>query len=169
MKKLVLLSLILGCGVANAAESDVLNTVAINQNSVSVFGGLTASDNSSNDKGTGMNVGVNYTAYQTSNVFVQPSIEYVTSGNAYGDKYLIGNVDLGYTFNLSNGMSVSPKAGFGIFHVIATDSHDTQVAYNMGMDLAVTKKVTLGIQYIYAEGSNGHHVDLTTVSVGYKF
>ena len=165
MKKMLIALSMLGLvSVSYAGE-----TSPINANSGSVFAGVTASNNSSGDSGTGYNIGVSYNAYQTEHIFVQPSIEYATSGNSYGDKYLIGNLDVGYTFNLSNGMSVSPKAGFGIFHVIATDSHDTQVAYNAGLDFAVTKQVTVGLQYVYSQGSNGHHVDLTTLSVGYKF
>jgi outer membrane autotransporter protein len=46
---------------------------------------------------------------------------------------------------------------------------DNGVAYNVGLDLAVSKNVNLGLGYMRMNGNNGNHANYTTLSFGYKF
>lgn len=135
----------------------------------SISTGINNYSTSSGDSSTGYQVGASYTKYLNNNVFVQPSIHYVDSQNPYGDKQMLGFVDFGYTFKLANNMTLSPKAGLGFHHTIANDSSDTKIAYNAGVELGFAKNWSLSLEKNYLQGPNGKHVDITFLSIAYKF
>ncbi|WP_374553346.1 hypothetical protein [Aquitalea pelogenes] len=185
MKKLILLSMVLGSiGVAHA-DSDVWKTVPINKddyqnvqkeevnqpsNSFDVFVGATHSRTSMGDSGSGYNIGASYTSYQTKNIFLQPSIQFVDSGNSYNDKYVLANFDVGYTYTLNNGISLSPKAGLGFYKAMYDEGSNYGGSYNYGLEVGLNKTTSVDISRTHAFGqSSGHYVDLTAISLKYKF
>lgn len=167
MKKLRLALSIIGLvSMASFAHADDTTKPL---NSYSVYGGVAASQTAKGATGTGYSIGVNSTIYENANVFIQPNLEYVQGGNFAKDSYYLANLDIGYTFPLSNGMAVSPKIGVGMYHAMYTGGSNDNPAFNAGLDFDVTKKVTVGLQYNHLQGTHGTWVDLTTLNVGYKF
>jgi opacity protein-like surface antigen len=158
-KTLVALSLL---ALASAASAQGLS------DGFGVYGGV-SSGNTAGESSTGYVLGADYTKYIAKGFFVQPSINYIDSKTAYNDKHVIGLIDGGYTFDLNNGITVSPKAGFGYRHTSFDGGSDSGVAYNVGVDVGFAKNWTVGLNYIRMKGQNGNHADFTNLSVGYKF
>ncbi|WP_423197973.1 hypothetical protein DFLDMN_001617 [Cupriavidus sp. H19C3] len=183
MKKLVLLSLVLGSiGVAHA-DSDVWKTVPINKddyqqkeevkaskNNFDVFVSSTSSKTSQGDEGNGYSFGASYTSYQTENVFLQPSVQFTNLGNSYNDKMYLANFDVGYTYRFQNGITLSPKAGLGFFKAVYDEGSNFGGSYNYGVEIGLNKSLAVDVTRIHAYGqSSGNYVDLTSVSLKYKF
>lgn len=185
MKKLILLGLVLSSiGVAQA-DTNPWAVIPINvndyqgmeqakesANAFDVSVGVSSSTTTKGDSGTGYKLGIAYTTYQNKNVFLQPSLQYITSGNAYGDKYLLGNLDIGYKYDIQNSFvkSVSPKIGVGVYKAMYDSGSNYGIAYNAGVEVGISERTSIDISYNYLKGQNsGNHVDLTTVSLKYKF
>ena len=177
MKKIAMLvSLVALTSVANAQDF---------KDGFSVFGGI-VSGKTAGERGTGYTVGVDYTKYLDKGFFVQPSLQYLDTKSDSNDKHTIALLNAGYSFKLDNGMVISPKAGVGYRHTkynsettlgemgvplwtVKESGSDHGVAYNVGLDLAVTKNVNVGLGYMRMKGDNGNHANYTTLSLGYKF
>ncbi|MBY0292204.1 MAG: porin family protein [Alphaproteobacteria bacterium] len=187
MKKLILLGLVLGSiGVAQA-DTNPWAVIPINKsdyqgieqvkekvpaNNFDVSVGVSSSETSKGDSGTGYKLGASYTTYQNEHVFLQPSVQYITSGNSYGDKYLLGNLDIGYKYDIQNSFvkSISPKIGVGVYKAIYDGGSNYGIAYNAGVEVGITERTSIDVSYNYLKGQNsGSHIDLTTVSLKYKF
>lgn len=177
MKKIAMLvTLVALTSVANAQEfNDGFN----------VFAGATTGK-TAGERGTGYTVGVDYTKYLDKGFFIQPSLQYLDTKSDSNDKHTIALLNAGYSFKLDNGMTLSPKAGVGYRYskynntymlgemgeyiwTVHEKGSDNGVAYNVGLDLAVTKNVNVGLGYMRMKGDNGNHANYTTLSVGYKF
>lgn len=177
MKKIaILLTLFTLTSVASAQEF---------KDGLSVFGGV-VSGKTAGEKGTGYTVGVDYTKYLDKGFFIQPSLQYLDTNSESNDKHTIALLNAGYSFKLDNGMTLSPKAGVGYRHTKYNNTYmlgemgeyiwtvhekgsDDGVAYNVGLDLAVSKNVNLGLGYMRMKGDSGNHANYTTLSLGYKF
>lgn len=162
-KTLVALSLLGLLGVAHADDG-----IKNGSDGFSVFAGAN-NYKTMNESSTGYGIGANYTKYLNNNVFVQPSIHYNSSQSGLNDSQLLGYVDLGYTFRLENNITISPKIGVGFHHTIADDASDTKVSYNAGVEVGFAKRWSVSLETNYLSGGNGRHVDITTLSLGYKF
>lgn len=176
MNKLVLIGALLGSlgvGVAHA-EGEVSS---YSKNYFDVSAGITSSSTTVKDEegtskihGTGYNVGVAYTSYQTQNIFLQPSLQYLNTGNESNDKYVIGKLDVGYTHTLANGITLSPKAGVGVYKVSFDGGSNYGIGYNAGLEVGLNKNIAVDLGYNYLKGQkSGNHADLYTVSLKYKF
>jgi len=192
MNKLVLIGALMSVfGVAHADDAwkvkdktNELNSVykeyevtSYSKNYFDVSVGVTSGSTTVKDEegtskinGTGYNVGIAYTSYQTQNLFLQPSLQYLTTGNESGDKYVLGKLDIGYTHTLSNGITLSPKAGVGVYKVNFDGGSNYGIGYNAGLEVGVSKNVAIDLGYNYLKGQkSGNHADLYTVALKYKF
>lgn len=176
MNRLILAVALTGVlGVAHA-EGEI---TSYSKNYFDISAGVTSSkttvkdeDGTSNLSGTGYNLGVAYTSYQNQHLFLQPSLQYITTGNEAGDKYVLGKLNVGYTFDLQNKYvkSISPKVGVGVYRVGYDGGSNYGIGYSAGLEVGVTEKVSVEVGYNYLKGKNsGNHVDLTTVALKYKF
>lgn len=122
--------------------------------------------------GTGYNVGISYTSFQNQNVFLQPTLQYITSGNEFKDKYIVGKLNVGYKFDIHGDYikSISPKVGVGVFKAIYNEGSNYGIAYNAGVEVGVSERVAIDIGYNYMKGQkSGNHADFLTVGLKYKF
>lgn len=162
MKK-VLLGLGLVCLVSMAQAKDI-------RDGFTVMTGVNTFNTAMGDNSTGYLVGGNYKKYVGENVFIQPSIQYVKSGNQWDDKQVLGLLGVGYTYNLKNGMTVSPKVGVGFHKTIVSGINvGLKSSYLVGVELGVSKNWTVALEHNYLAGGNGKHIDVSALTLGYKF
>lgn len=138
---------------------------------ITAFGGLNTGI-TAGEKSTGHTLGLNYTKYIKEGYFVQPSLVYIGTNTDSDDRHIIGLVNGGYTFNLENNVSVSPKAGIGYRYSTYTgggSGRDSGIALNLGVDVGINKNWVIGVGYIYTKGGTDNHAGYTTLSLGYKF
>ncbi len=122
------------------------------------------------DTGTGVDLGVGYNYHLNDKFFVQPSIHYITSGNAYDDKFYTADFDLGYKYQLNNGMTLKPRFGYTYFKAVYNEGSNDGNGYNAGVELSVNKNVSLDLSYKRLNGKeSGHYVDLMGLAVKYTF
>lgn len=178
-KTLIALSLLAIVGSANA--QDVIKNQS---DSFSVFGGV-ATGKTASENSTGYVLGADYTKFLTSNLFVQPSVQYINPKTSDNDKHTVALLDFGYTYSYE-GITVSPKAGIGYAYSKYNRTYTlgelgvplwtyndkgskSGVAYNVGLEVGFANNWNVGVNHIRMKGDNGKHADYTTLSLGYKF
>ena len=134
-------------------------------------------------KGDGYNIGLSYTTFQTQNIFLQPTIQYITTGSQDSDKYLLGKLNVGYRIDLDNGpvQYISPKVGFGAYHNRSKPGarayHNrfdggsrNGVTYGAGVEFGLNEKASIEVAYNYIKiDKKASNANLTTVALKYKF
>ncbi len=140
------------------------------KNGFDVFVSSVGSKTGQGDSGNGYGFGASYTSYQNEHVFLQPSVQFVNMGNQYNDKMYLANFDVAYTHYFNNGMTISPKAGLGFFKAVYDDGSNYGGSYNFGVEVGLNKSLSVDVSRTHAFGQNsGSYVDLTSVSLKYKF
>lgn len=150
-------------------EAKAVGEVVV-KNGFDVFVSSVGSKTGQGDSGNGYGLGASYTSYQTKHIFIQPSVQFVNLGNEYNDKMYLANFDVGYTHYFNNGMTISPKAGLGFFKAVYNDGSNYGGSYNYGFEVGLNKSLAVDVSRTHAFGQNsGSYVDLTSISLKYKF
>ena len=166
----LLFSFLLSFGMISAHAENLQN------NGFYIESGANFTKTIKGDSGTGLGLGVGY-QYFDHNILVEPSIHYLDTGNAYGDKWGYADLDIGYRFNVK-GHDVILKVGMGLFHSFANGGGSAK-DLNVGLEVDLTKKwsVDLTHEFIYPNALQvgmfssigGLHLNDTTLSIKYVF
>ncbi|WP_082932808.1 porin family protein [Ralstonia insidiosa] len=109
-----------------------------------------------------------YRHYFNDRLSVDGNVTFIAANSGSSDKFIIPTVSLGYDFPLSNGMVIRPKVGAGMHFDSFTDGSYSNYVVKTGVDLDISKHVTVGVDYNFMKGKQNNG-SLVLLNASYKF